>query len=78
MVWEKNYFWINDTHSIMIMHSYRRDLVGRDVTNTRDPEGKKMFQAFLETAKAKDGGYVSYHYLHGDRDINVECQPRIY
>jgi PAS domain S-box-containing protein len=63
---KKDYFWINDTHPTMIMHPYRRDLEGVDVTNTRDPEGKKLFQAFLETAKAKDGGYVSYHWQWQD------------
>ncbi|MGB5230496.1 MAG: cache domain-containing protein [Desulfoprunum sp.] len=57
----KDYFWINDTHPRMIMHPYRADLEGKDVTNTKDPAGKKLFQAFLETVKDTGGGYVDYH-----------------
>lgn len=63
---KKDYFWINDTHPRMIMHPYRPDLVGQDVTDTKDPAGKKLFQAFLETVKESGGGYVSYHWQWQD------------
>jgi PAS domain S-box-containing protein len=62
----KDYFWINDTHPTMIMHPYRPDLVGQDVTDTKDPAGKKLFQAFLETVKESGGGYVNYHWQWQD------------
>ncbi|MFT5698760.1 MAG: PAS domain S-box-containing protein [Desulforhopalus sp.] len=62
----KDYFWINDTHPRMIMHPYRPDLVGKDVTDTKDPAGKKLFQAFLETVKTSGGGYVNYHWQWQD------------
>ena len=62
----KDYFWINDTHPRMIMHPYRPDLVGKDVTDTKDPAGKKLFQAFLETVKESGGGYVNYHWQWQD------------
>ncbi len=62
----KDYFWINDTHPRMIMHPYRPDLVGKDVTDTKDPAGKKLFQAFLETVKESKGGYVNYHWQWQD------------
>lgn len=62
----KDYFWINDTHPRMIMHPYRTDLEGKDVTNTEDPAGKKLFQAFLATVKESGGGYVNYHWQWQD------------
>ncbi len=62
----KDYFWINDTHPTMIMHPYRTDLEGKDVTETRDPAGKKLFQDFLRAVKATGGGYVSYHWQWQD------------
>ena len=62
----KDYFWINDTHPRMIMHPYRADLEGKDVTDTRDPAGKKLFQAFLQAVKEKGGGYVNYHWQWQD------------
>jgi len=62
----KDYFWINDTHPRMIMHPYRADLEGKDVTDTRDPAGKKLFQAFLQAVKKTGGGYVNYHWQWQD------------
>ncbi len=67
----KDYFWINDTHPTMIMHPYRPDLEGKDVTETKDPAGKKLFQAFLETVKETGGGYVSYHWQWQDEPTRI-------
>lgn len=67
----KDYFWINDTHPTMIMHPYRPDLEGRDVTDTEDPAGKKLFQAFLETVKQTGGGYVNYHWQWQDEPTRI-------
>ena len=63
---KKDYFWINDTHPRMIMHPYRKDLEGQDVTDTKDPAGKKLFQAFLAAVKENGGGYVNYHWQWQD------------
>ncbi|HBG20131.1 MAG TPA: hypothetical protein DDY32_12890 [Desulfobulbaceae bacterium] len=68
---KKDYFWINDTHPRMIMHPYRPDLEGKDVTDTEDPAGKKLFQAFLETVKETGGGYVDYHWQWQDDQSRV-------
>ncbi len=67
----KDYFWINDTHPTMIMHPYRADLEGKDVTETKDPAGKKLFLAFLRTVKATGGGYVSYHWQWQDDPTRI-------
>lgn len=67
----KDYFWINDTHPRMLMHPYRADLEGKDVTDTKDPAGKKLFQAFLETVKATGGGYVKYHWQWQDEPTRI-------
>ena len=67
----KDYFWINDTHPRMIMHPYRADLEGKDVTDTEDPAGKKLFQAFLQTVKGSGGGYVDYHWQWQDDPTRV-------
>jgi len=68
---KKDYFWINDTHPRMLMHPYRADLEGKDVTDTKDPAGKKLFQAFLETVKETGGGYVNYHWQWQDEATRI-------
>lgn len=62
----KDYFWINDTHPRMIMHPYRPDLEGRDVTDETDPAGQKLFQDFLAAVKSEGAGYVNYHWQWQD------------
>ena len=67
----KDYFWINDTFPRMIMHPYRPDLEGKDVTEETDPAGKKLFQAFLATVKETGAGFVDYHWQWQDDPSRV-------
>lgn len=67
----KDYFWINDTYPRMIMHPYRTEMEGKDVTETKDPAGKKLFQAFLEAVKESGGGYVNYHWQWQDDPTRI-------
>jgi len=57
---EKEYFWINDMHPTMIMHPYKPELDGTDVTDYKDPNGKRLFIAFVETVRKHKAGFVGY------------------
>jgi signal transduction histidine kinase len=35
----KDYFWINDMHPHLVMHPYRPDLEGKDISGFSDPNG---------------------------------------
>ena len=37
----KDYFWINDMQPRMIMHPYRPDLEGQNISDFTDPAGKR-------------------------------------
>ncbi len=56
----KDYFWINDLGPRMIMHPYRPELEGTDISGYTDPEGKHLFVEFVEVARAQGQGYVGY------------------
>jgi len=56
----KDYFWIQDLHPRMIMHPYRRDLNGQDVTEFRDPRGVQIFVAFADLFRRQQEGYIAY------------------
>lgn len=59
----KDYFWITDMHPRMIMHPYRQELVGRDLTGYTDHEdksGKRLFAESVELVKANGEGYLEY------------------
>ncbi len=57
---EKEYFWINDMKPVMVMHPIKPELEGKDLSDMKDPKGKKLFMEFVETVKKSKAGYVDY------------------
>ena len=57
---EKEYIWINDLQPRMVMHPYKPELNGKDLTDVKDPSGKPIFLEFVKAAKEKNGGFVNY------------------
>jgi len=62
----KDYFWINDFTPTMIMHPYRPDLVGHDVSDYADPDGKFLFREVVRVARDQGGGFVDYMWQWKD------------
>jgi methyl-accepting chemotaxis protein len=54
------YFWINDMTPRMVMHPYKSELDGKDVSGMKDPDGNPLFVRFVETVRAHKAGYVAY------------------
>jgi methyl-accepting chemotaxis protein len=58
---DSGYFWINDMQPKMIMHPIKPALDGRDLSNLKDPNGKKLFVEFVKAVKSGNGqGFVDY------------------
>lgn len=61
----KDYYWIIDHQPVMIMHTYRPELVGQDLSNYRDREdksGKFLFQEAVKLVEAQGEGYIRYQW----------------
>jgi len=54
------YFWINDLQPVMIMHPVRPELDGTNLTENKDPNGKRIFVEFATTVKSSKAGFVDY------------------
>ncbi len=67
----KDYFWINDLHPRMVMHPYRADLEGKDLSDHKDPNGKHLFQEFAKVAKESGNGYVEYMWQWKDESKRI-------
>ena len=67
----KDYFWITDMTPVMIMHPFRNDLNGKDLTNFTDPHGKRMFVEFVSTVKKSEHGYVDYMWQWKDDSLRI-------
>jgi PAS domain S-box-containing protein len=67
----KDYFWINDMHPRMVIHPYRTDLNGKDLSDYADPEGKRVFVEFVDLVKREGAGYVQYMWQWKDREDRI-------
>jgi PAS domain S-box-containing protein len=56
----KDYFWIQDMHPHMLMHPYRSDLNGKDVSGFTDPRGVRIFVQFAQIVRLQEKGFVDY------------------
>ncbi len=57
---EKEYFWINDLTPKMVMHPYKPEMDGKDISGHADPNGKHLFVEMAKVCKADGEGYVDY------------------
>lgn len=65
----KDYFWITDMHPNMVMHPYRPDLNGKELSDYTDSEnksGKKLFVEFTKLVKNSGEGYLEYRWQWKD------------
>ncbi len=63
----KYYFWINDTTPRMIMHPYRPELNGKDLTYYADSSGKRLFVEMVSVTKKQKSGFVEYIWQWTDK-----------
>ncbi|MCU0458278.1 MAG: DUF294 nucleotidyltransferase-like domain-containing protein [Bacteroidales bacterium] len=68
---QKDYFWITDRHPRMIVHPYRPDLNGTDLTDFRDSAGKKVFVEFVKAVSATGESYVDYMWQWNDDSTRI-------
>ena len=59
---EKEYFWINDMNSTMLMHPINPALEGKDMSNFEDVDGVKVFSEFVKVVNEEGAGFVSYKW----------------
>lgn len=57
-----DYFWINDMKPQMVMHPIKAELDGKDLTENKDPNGKRVFVAFVDAVKRDGAGFVDYYW----------------
>ncbi len=62
----KDYFWVNDMQPRIIMHPYRPDLEGQEISDYTDPKGKHLFVEFVKVVAARGEGYVDYEWQWKD------------
>jgi methyl-accepting chemotaxis protein len=58
----EEYFWINDMTPRMVMHPYKPELDGKELSANTDPEGKHLFLEMVQVCREKGEGFVAYQW----------------
>ena len=67
----KDYFWITDFKPIMIYHPYRKELNGKDVSDFKDLNGKRMFYEMVQIVNQYGAGFVNYNWQWMDDSTRI-------
>ncbi|MEI8171356.1 MAG: methyl-accepting chemotaxis protein [Rhodoferax sp.] len=54
------YFWVNDMQRLVLMHPIKPELIGKDMSDMKDPNGVYLYAEFVKVVKAEGAGFVSY------------------
>ncbi|MBN2073286.1 MAG: cache domain-containing protein [Actinobacteria bacterium] len=57
-----NYYWINDSTPVMIMHPIQAELEGQDLNDYKDPNGTRIFVEFVNIVNTEGEGSLSYEW----------------
>ena len=68
---QNDYFWINDMQPKMIMHPMKPDLDGKDLSSSKDPNGKFLFVEMVEACRKDGEGFVKYYWPKPGREKPV-------
>ena len=55
-----DYIWVNDMQPKMLMHPIKPELDGKDLSDNKDPNGKKLFVEMVNVCRDKGEGFVDY------------------
>jgi len=68
---DNGYLWVNDLNQVVLMHPLKAELVGKDVTDMKDPDGKALWVEFVKVAKAQKRGFVEYRWPKPNVELPV-------
>ncbi|MCF8373793.1 MAG: DUF294 nucleotidyltransferase-like domain-containing protein [Bacteroidales bacterium] len=68
---QKDYLWITDMQPVMVMHPYRKDLIGKGLSDYQDPNGKKLFLEAVDTVAQSGHGYIDYFWQWKDDSTRI-------
>lgn len=57
-----DYFWVNDMNPRMVFHPIKKELNGKDLSENKDPNGKKIFVEMVKVCTQSGEGFVAYEW----------------
>lgn len=70
----RNYFWIIGYDHVPLVHPYRPDHIGKDLSDLADKTGKKFIAEMVRTARQHGQGLVTYYWQVSDDPNTLELK----
>lgn len=70
----KLYFWINDIEPKMVMHPIKPALDGKNLSGSKDPNGKHLFVEMVKETEKNGEGFVDYMWAKPGQE---KPQPKL-
>lgn len=67
-----DYFWVHDLQGRMVMHPFRSELEGTDVSQLKDAAGKGFILASIEMVRTHGAGFIYYLWPKPGSDQPVQ------
>ncbi len=67
----KDYFWLTNMVPEMIMHPYRKDLNGKNISDYTDPHGTRLFSEAAKVVEEDGDGYIDYYWQWKDDSTRI-------
>lgn len=71
------YVWVVDLKGVIRAHSGDPSMVGKNMMETRDMDGKAFIRDLIRQARVKDTGWIDYKWPHPITN-QIESQSRYY
>jgi hypothetical protein len=68
---DDGYILVINSKPVMLMHPIQPGLVGHDMANDADADGRHHYVAFVRAAQAANGGFVDYVFAHARGTVAV-------
>ena len=77
-VWKDSYVFLMDLDGKMLAHPVSSALIGKDQTGLTDKAGKPFIKEFVEVAKTKGEGWVTYMWPKPGAEAAVKKLTYVY
>jgi PAS domain S-box-containing protein len=67
----KDYFWITNMEPRMLMHPYRPELNGTNVSDYKDAQGTRLFAEAVNKVQESGDGYIDYWWQWKDDSTRI-------
>ena len=65
------YVFCMDMKGVMLAHGTKPELVGKNLLEKKDPDGKLLFQEMIKTVQIRTAGWVDYKWPHPETKVDT-------